>query len=57
MDEIADIEVDEKIVDRLKRKIIIKENFNLRTRALNDAEMVKWIKGQIEEEVACYLNQ
>ena len=51
------IEIDEKIVERLKRNIIIRENINLKTREKSDQEMVKWVKGKIEEEVQCYLNQ
>lgn len=51
------IEIDEKIVERLKRNIIIRENINLKTREKSDQEMVKWIKGKIEEGVQCYLNQ
>ncbi|MCC8195212.1 MAG: hypothetical protein LIO49_00115 [Ruminococcus sp.] len=51
------INVDEKAVERLKRKIIIQENQNLKTRTMNDQQMVGWIKKQIEEEAQCYLNQ
>ena len=51
------ITVDPKIVERLKRKIIITENKNLKTREKNDQEMVKWIKNKIEEEVQCYLKR
>ena len=40
-----------------KRSIIIKENMNLKTRTMNDSQMVAWIKKKIEEEVQCYLNQ
>ena len=47
------IEIDEKIVERLKKKIIIKENMNLKKREKNDQEMIKWIKTTIEEEVQC----
>lgn len=47
------IEIDEKIVERLKQKIIIKENLNLKKREKNDQEMIKWIKTTIEEEVKC----
>ncbi len=50
-------QVDPKTVERLKRKIIIKENTNLRTRELSDGGMVTWIKKTIEEDVQCYLNQ
>ena len=53
----SNIEIDEKIVERLKRNIIIRENINLKTREKNDVEMVKWIKRKIEEEVQCCLNQ
>lgn len=51
------IEIDEKIVERLKRNIIIRENINLKTREKSDPDMVKWIKSKIEEEVQCCLNQ
>lgn len=51
------IEIDEKIVERLKKNIIIRENINLKTREKSDQDMVKWIKSKIEEEVQCYLNQ
>ena len=53
----SNVDIDKKIVERLKRKIIIRENTNLKTRDKSDQEMVKWIKAQIEEEVQCYLNQ
>lgn len=44
------IEINEKAVERLKRKIILQENQNLKTRAMTDQQMVAWIKKQIEEE-------
>ena len=50
-------EIDKKIIERLKGNIIIKENMNLKTRTMNDQQMVSWIKKKIEEEVQCYLNQ
>ena len=53
----TNIEIDENIVERLKRNIIIRENINLKTREKSDAEMVKWIKSKIEEEVQCCLNR
>lgn len=52
-----EITIDRKIVERLKNKIIIKENMNLKTREKNDQEMVRWIKSKIEEEVQCCLNR
>lgn len=53
----GEIYVDSKAIERLKRSIIIKENMNLKTRTMNDSQMVSWIKKKIEEEVQCYLNQ
>ena len=50
-------EIDEAVVERLKKNIIIRENMNLKTREKSDLEMVKWIKSKIEEEVQCYLNR
>lgn len=49
--------IDEKAVERLKRKIIIAENTNLRTKNKTDAQMVKDIKKWIEEEVECCSNR
>ena len=57
MSDNGEIQVDSKVIERLKRSIIIKENMNLKTRTMNDSQMVAWIKKQIEEEVQCYLNQ
>lgn len=57
MNDNGKIQVDNKIVERLKRSIIIKENMNLKTRTMNDSQMVAWIKKKIEEEVQCCLNQ
>lgn len=51
------INVNEKAVEWLKRKIIIAENQNLKTRDKSDQQMVAWIKKQIEEEAQCYSNQ
>ncbi len=53
----AEIDISEKAVERLKRKIIIAENQNLKTREKTDQQMIAWIKKQIEEEVQCYSNQ
>lgn len=51
------VEVDEKIVERLKRKIIFLENTNIRTKQYGDQQIVKKIKDMIEEEVRCYSNR
>ncbi len=49
--------IDRAVIERIKKKVIIKENTNLKTHLLNDTQMIKWIKNKIEEEVECYLNQ
>ena len=49
--------VDEKVIERLKRKIVIAENKNLRTKDKTDVQMVKDIRKWIEEEVKCYSDQ
>lgn len=46
-----------KVIERLKRKIVIAENTNLRTKAKSDPQMVRDIKKWIEEEVRCCSNQ
>lgn len=51
------IKVNPKAVERLKRKIILQENQNLKTKTMSYPQMVAWIKKQIEEEAQCYLNQ
>ncbi|MBB5182686.1 hypothetical protein [Catenisphaera adipataccumulans] len=53
----GELEINEKAIDRLKKTIVIKENRNLKTGSLSDAQMVAWIKKKIEEEVKCCLNQ
>ncbi len=59
MDEVKvnEITVNDKAVERLKRKIIVQENLNLKTRTMTDQQMVAWIKKKIEEEVQCCSNQ
>lgn len=49
--------IDRTVIERIKRKVIIRENENLKTHSKNDSQMVNWIKKTIEEEVQCYLNQ
>ena len=53
----AKITINSKAIERLKRKIILQEGHNLKTREKSDQQMVSWIKKQIEEEAQCYLNQ
>ncbi len=52
-----EIKIDDKAVERLKRRIIIQENMNLKTRQMSDSQMVSWIKKKIEEEAQCYFNR
>ena len=44
-----EIKIDDTAIERLKRKIIIQENMNLKTRTMSDTQMVSWIKKKIEE--------
>jgi len=55
--ETAKVGLDRKTIDRLKRKIVIAENTNLRTKNKTDAQMIRDIKKWIEEEVQCCSNQ
>lgn len=55
--EISNQEIDEKVIERLKRKIVIAENTNLRTKNKSDAQMISDIKKWIEEEDQCSYNQ
>lgn len=57
MSEINEIQVNERVIERLKMRIIMQENKNLKTKEKSDSQMVAWIKKQIEEEVKCYSNQ
>ena len=57
MNDSGEIQVDEKVIERLKQAIIINENMNLKTRTMSDTQMVSWIKKKIEEEVQCCLNR
>ena len=52
-----EIKIDDKAVERLKRKIILQENMNLKTKTMSDPQMVTWIKEKIEEEAQCYFNR
>ena len=52
-----EIKIDEKAIERLKRKIILQENMNLKTKTMSDQQMVSWIKKKIEEEAQCYFNR
>ena len=55
--ETSKFNLDQKAIVRLKRKIVIAENTNLRTKNKTDAQMIRDIKKWIEEEVQCCSNQ
>lgn len=48
------VEIDTEKIDRMLRKLILREKANLKTREKSDAQMVQMIKKLIEEEVECY---
>ena len=47
-------EIDVKKAQMILKKIIVKENNNIKRKDKNDGEMVKKIQKLIEEEVKCY---
>lgn len=52
-----ELKIDAKVIERLKRKIIMIENRNLKTRQKSSQQMVNDIKKMIEEEAKCYFNR
>lgn len=54
MEEQKTVDIDEKVVERLLRKIILLEKRNLQTNELGYGQMVNKIKVYIEDEVECY---
>lgn len=48
------VEIDTEKVDRMLKKLILREKTNLKTREKTDVQMVQMIKKLIEEEVECY---
>ncbi len=58
LNETTEVQVDPKVVTKLKNLILINETTNLSTKKKNDAQMVQWIKSKIEEAVKkCSSNQ
>ena len=51
------LDLNRKAIERLKKKIILAESKNLRTKDKSDTQMVADIKKWIEEEVKCCSNQ
>ena len=52
-----EIKIDDNAIERLKRRIILQENRNLKTKTMSDQQMVSWIKKKIDEEAQCYFNR
>lgn len=57
MENNIDVEINEKSLKRLEKKIITLENINLRTKNKTESQMVSSIIKIIEEEDQCYYNQ
>ena len=49
-----EIQIDDRKVKNILRKIIIEEARNIKTQDKSDAKMVEVIKKLIEEELKCY---
>jgi hypothetical protein len=54
MEDNEEIIIDQKVVTRLLKKIILLEKKNLKTKEYGYGPIVKKIKKMIEEEVECY---
>lgn len=48
------VEIDTEKAHRLLQKVIIREKTNIKSKELNDMQMVAKIKRMIQEEVECY---
>ncbi len=48
------VEVDTEKAERMLKKLIVKERINIKSKELNNSQMVREIKKMIEEEVQCY---
>ena len=51
---VGGIEIDKDKVNKMLKKLIIREKNNLQTREKSDGQMVQMIRKMIEEEVECY---
>ena len=51
---VGGVEIDTKKAQLMLSKIIVREKTNIKTKQLNDLEMIKKIKKMIEEEVEGY---
>lgn len=57
MSEVNEIKVDEEKVEMLMKRILVMENFNLKTHNKNDQQMISDIQDAIKEAVQCYSKQ
>lgn len=48
------IDINDEKAQLMLKKIILRERQNIKTKKLNDGQMVQMIKKMIEEEVECY---
>lgn len=48
------VEIDTEKAHRLLQKVVIREKTNIKSKELNDMQMVAKIKKMIQEEVECY---
>ena len=48
------VEIDTDKAHRLLQKVVIREKNNIKSKELNDMQMVAKIKKMIQEEVECY---
>lgn len=48
------IHIDRERAQLMLQKIILRERQNIKTKKMNDGQMVQMIKKMIEEEVECY---
>ncbi len=53
-EKINGIEINTEKAQRLLQKLIIKEKTNIKSKELNDIQMIAKIKKMIQEEVECY---
>lgn len=48
------VEIDPEKAQRLLQKVVIREKINIKSKELNDMQMIAKIKKMIQEEVECY---
>ena len=53
-EKINGIEIDTEKAQRMLQKLVISEKTNIKSKELNDMQMIAKIKKMIQEEVECY---